>query len=134
MRWWDKWVGLPFRPDARGPREFDCWGLVRAVYAEERQIELPSYGEISARNLLAVARAMQAACGGSDRWLKVADPAAFDVAGMRLPGSSRVGHVGVMISSTAFLHVEQASASVVVDRHHFSVASRVAGFWRFQAV
>ena len=58
MDWWARYIGLPFQDGGRGPHAFDCWGLVRDVYARELAVALPSYGEISARDLVRVAHAM----------------------------------------------------------------------------
>jgi hypothetical protein len=35
-------IGKPYRPGARGPHEFDCWGLCAEVY-RRRGIALPDY-------------------------------------------------------------------------------------------
>ena len=36
-------VGKPYKIGGRGPNAFDCWGLVRYVYKELLNIELPVY-------------------------------------------------------------------------------------------
>ena len=53
-------VGQPFKEGARGPNEFDCWGLVREV-AKRSGTELPDFdrglsaliGDLDDRGLLA---------------------------------------------------------------------------------
>lgn len=132
MDWWANYVGLPFLDGGRGPEAYDCWGLVRAVYARMLGVDLPSYGEISARDLVRVARAM--AAGQDDGWRVVAAPQALDVCLMRSGrGGVPVVHVGVMADARRVLHVEPATAAVVVPVMHASVAGRIAGFRRLAA-
>jgi hypothetical protein len=90
---------------------------------------LPAYGEISARDLMRVARAMDAA--KDDGWAVPADRRALDVCLMRAPtGGRRVVHVGVLVDAARLLHVEAASAAVIVPLTHFSVAGRILGYRR----
>lgn len=123
--WAARYIGLPF---GDGPGQVNCWTLVVAVYARERGIDLPRYGEISALDLIRVARAMRA--GRDDGWRAVAAPDAFDVALMRSArGGAEAVHVGVMTDPHHVLHVEAASGAVRVPIRHFSVAGRILG-WR----
>ena len=126
MRWADAYVGTPFG-DAAG--ELTCWALVRRVYADRLGIDLPSYGEISAFDLLRIARAM--ARGKDDGWRTVSPPQDLDVCLMRGPqGGASVLHVGVMAGPRHLLHVEAATAAVLVPIAHFSVAGRILGYRR----
>ncbi len=129
MDWWANYVGLPFEDGGRGPYSFDCWGLVREIYADRLGVALPSYGEISARDLARIARTM----GGAkdDGWQAINVPRALDVVLMRSGrGGSCVVHVGVMVDGRRVLHVEAAAATAVVPLTHISVAGRVMGFRR----
>lgn len=126
MAWWSDYIGLPF---GEGAGEVTCWSLVARVYREHLAIDLPAYGEISARDLVRVARTMEAR--KDDGWQVVTDPQAFDVCLMRAPrGGAVVAHVGVMVNASSVLHVEAASAAVVVPVRHFTVAGRILGFRR----
>lgn len=126
MSWWAKYVGLPF---GEGQGEVTCWSLVARIYRECLHIDLPAYGEISARDLVRVARTMEA--NKDDGWSVVNQPLPFDVCLMRAPrGGSVVAHVGVMVDSQRVLHVEAASAAVVVPVRHFTVAGRILGYRR----
>ena len=129
MEWWSRYIGLPFEDGGRGPHGYDCWGLVRAIYADRLDVNLPSYGEISARDLARIARAM--AVGKDDGWRQVGVPRALDVALMRSGrGGARVVHVGVMVDGRRLLHIEEAAAAAVVPVSHFSVAGRIVGYRR----
>lgn len=127
--WWADYIGLPFKDGGRGPYEFDCWGLVRDVYMGQLGIALPSYGEISARDLARIARTMEA--GKDDGWRIPPVPRPLDVVLMRSgQGGARVVHVGVMVDSHRLMHVEVAAATAVVPIRHFSVAGRILGYRR----
>jgi cell wall-associated NlpC family hydrolase len=126
--WWGRYIGLPF---GEAPGEVTCWSLVVAVYRDQLGVELPSYGEVSARDLARIARAMRDGSGADDGWRVVSVPQAFDVCLMRGPqGGPLVVHVGVMVDEVRVLHVEAASAAVLVSVGHFSVARRIMGYRR----
>lgn len=126
------YIDIPFVDGGRDRSGCDCWGLVRMVHADAG-INLPSYGEISAGELLAVAREMS---GGMEDpvWRRVDGERRrpLDVVVMRrLSEASRVPvHVGVMVDEKRLLHVLIATNSVVVPLTHFSIAPRVIGFFR----
>lgn len=126
MSWWGRYIGLPF---GEGVGEVTCWSLVAEVYRNHLGIDLPAYGEISARDLVRVARTMEAR--KDDGWQAVTMPQEFDVCLMRAPrGGAFVAHVGVMIDPLRVLHVEAASAAVTVSVSHFTVAGRILGYRR----
>ena len=128
MRWWGRYVGLPF---GEGPGEVTCWSLIAQVYRDELGVELPAYGEISARDLVQVARTMGREQLG-EAWRAVAEPEAFDVAIMRSGrGGRAICHVGVMTGPSHVLHVDAATSAVVVPITHFSIRGRIAGFRRY---
>lgn len=131
MSWWGPLVGIPF---GHGEGQETCWSLVRRVYAEQLQIDLPSYGEISALDLIRVARAIGEGQLG-EHWRAVSAPRPFDVAIMRNGAGGRaICHVGVMIDAERVLHVQAETDSVVVPVSHYSIAMRLAGFRRYQDV
>lgn len=39
--WALKYLGKPWEPGKSGPDSYDCWGLVRAVYAKKYLVDLP---------------------------------------------------------------------------------------------
>ncbi len=125
MSWEAAYVGRPF---GVGPGEVTCWSLVRDVYRDRRGVTLPEYGEIDARDLVRIAAAMEA--GADDGWAPVDPPRELDVVLMRGWRGRGVVHVGVMVDDRRLLHVEEASATVVVPLTHRSVARRIVGFRR----
>lgn len=127
------YVGIPFVDGGRDRSGCDCWGLVRIVYAEQACIDLPSYGEIGAHELLAVTRALDAGML-DETWRRVDGETRrpLDVVVMkRLDKAGAVPvHVGVMLDARRVLHVEEATDSVAVAVTHPSVAGRIVGFYR----
>lgn len=121
MTWWGDYIGTPFE-------RAHCWALVRRVYAEQLGKTLPEYGEISADDLIRVARAMMR---GTDVWVQVDEPAPFDVVRMR--GKRWPVHVGVITRPGWLLHTEEATGAVHVPLDHWTVAPRVLDFWRHPA-
>lgn len=131
MTWLNRYVGLPFASRGRTAEGVDCWGLVRLIYTQVLGIELPSYGEISAHDLVRVSREISDGKDG-EVWAEVGKDAlkAFDVVVMRYHGTRRIGHVGVAVDASTMIHVEEASAAVVVPLAHFTIRERIACFRR----
>jgi cell wall-associated NlpC family hydrolase len=130
MTWAGRYIGLPFIDGGRGPVAVDCWGLVRLVFAQERAIDLPTYGEISAGALRSITRAIQAGQEAPEVWRQVKAPQAFDVAVMRGGASWRPCHVGVMVNGETVLHVEKDSATCLEPINGQVMKHRIIGFWR----
>ena len=106
------WV-MPLMParwvaNARGPTEFDCWGLVCHVYKTQFAITLPEYLEIQPDERVRVAKAMTTDTGAPP-WQRVDKPAHGDLVG--LSGNKAVHHVGVFldVDGGAVLHISSSS-------------------------
>lgn len=109
---WARYVGLPFKDGGRDWKGVDCWGLVRLVLKQERGVDVPSYGEISAMDLASVARYV-----GGESALEPWHPVKsgfrpFDVAVMHKRHAPI--HVGIMATDTHLLHVERHTHAVLV--------------------
>lgn len=118
MRSDEIYVGLPFVDGGRDFKGVDCWGLVRLFLSREAHIDVPSYGEISASDLI-VSKTIRDE-STKEPWADVADARRFDVLVMR----GRPLHVGVMVDGHNVLHVEEASASVIVPVTMQMIANR----------
>ena len=129
VTWAAPYVGKPFELGARGPTAFDCWGLVRSIYNDILDIELPGYGEIDASDLRRVTRQMIAG-RDAEPWKMVLEPQEFDVVVMGRYTSRFPGHVGIMIDDHRVLHTEQSCNACVVSFNNPSVRERILGFRR----
>ncbi|MBR9764150.1 MAG: C40 family peptidase [Rhodobacteraceae bacterium] len=130
MNWTRALVGAPYRDGGRGPKAFDCWGIVRQVFADQLGVDLPGYGDISADDLRRVAREM---ARGRDSWpwAPVEVPQEFDVAVMARPGGRAPVHVGVCTGAGTVLHTEQATGAVLVPLDSPLIRFRLLGFRRY---
>jgi hypothetical protein len=132
VNWAAKYVGIPFVDGGCSYAGCSCWGLVRMVLQNERGIELPSYGEIYASDLLAAARRIRHD-SISGTWLNVVTPKPFDVAVMYAMHGEKekvIGHVGVMSSETDLLHVWKETDAVNMSVTHPRVRYKIVGFYR----
>lgn len=129
--WAAKYIGLPFVDGGRSFKGADCWGLVRLIYAEELKIDLPSYGEIAAANLIGVVREITAGKDGEE-WAEVSAKQIqpFDVCVMRFNGKRRVGHVGIVVNTKTIIHVEAGINAAIVPLSHMSIRERIECFRR----
>lgn len=140
MTWAARYVGIPYA-DNDTTEGLHCWGLVQAVLDREAGVEVPSYGETSARDLAAVARQVEGDAD-IDPWSEVpsGEARAFDVVVMsgrvRSNGTSRRApiHVGVMIDAARILHVEQATDAVIVPLTHDTIRFRILKICRHKAL
>jgi cell wall-associated NlpC family hydrolase len=125
------YVGLKFVDGGRDRSGVDCWGLVRLVLLEVAQVEVPSYGEISAEDLVAVAREIGSGKDG-EVWLPTLRPRALDVVVMysRVDRRRHTTHCGIMVDDHRLLHIEKTHDAVVVALKHASVANRIQGYYR----
>jgi cell wall-associated NlpC family hydrolase len=132
MRGWEaRYVGMPYVDGGRNDKGVDCWGLVRLIYAEQLGIELPSYGEISAEDLLKVARRITAGKDGEE-WENVTRETIqpFDVCVMRFHGVRTVGHVGIVVTKKTIIHVEKGANTALVPLTDMTIRERIACFRR----
>lgn len=127
MRKWEAYVGLPFKDFGRDFNGVDCWGLVRLVLKSECNIDVPSYGDISAHDLIRVTSTIRGE-SSSEPWYPVEphEVKAFDVALMQ----GRPMHVGIMVSSEQLMHVEEKICTVLLPLTHPAISHRILGFRR----
>lgn len=100
--WAARLIGKPYRRGAAGPDAFDCWGLVRNVFALQHRVALPAVnigatpcGDAAAGEETAAAVLLQAARASG--FAPVAGPLqADDVLLMRNAEAGR--HIGVLIA------------------------------------
>ena len=116
---------MPFIDQGRDGKGVDCWGLVCLVMKRECGITLPAYGDISARDLIEVTATIREQ-SNAEPWHPVTKPKPFDVALMR----GKPMHVGIMADDSHVLHIEEATAAVLVPTSHPAIAFRLLGFRR----
>ena len=126
-------IGLPYCRGATGPQAFDCWGLVRHVFASRYGIAMPhvqvgQIGDESVDNVVAIKRA--AVVSG---WGPVSDRSAHDGDIVLMDGPEG-RHVGVMIEGDYDLRLLHSVEGVGVCAQPLAEVERWGyrsfNFWR----
>jgi cell wall-associated NlpC family hydrolase len=113
-----------------------CWGVVRAVYAEQYGLELPTYGT---RCPNAADAAQVALLVTEERWREQAWHAVplgsekpGDVLLLRARGFP--AHVGVVVGDHRMLHCECEATTACEDYHRLNWRRRIVGCYRHAAL
>jgi cell wall-associated NlpC family hydrolase len=128
--WAASWVGLPFVPKGRDPLVgLDCWGLVRAVYAQRYGIALPlwdDYDDIHDRRALsdAISASRTAVVPIARTDAREGDLVILNLAGYPC-------HVGLVLDDPWFLHARDGRRSGIERLDSVAWANRVEGFYRW---
>jgi sulfur carrier protein ThiS len=128
--WWNDYITIPYKKMGRDIDGLDCWGLVRLIYKDQFNIDLPSYAnEYNAddnHNTLAELIAIS-----KENWSKTEHPMIGDVLLLRAEGS--LSHVGVVISPTHFIHVIE-DINVAIERYDQGKwKNRLEGAYRYDS-
>lgn len=126
--WVGKWIGLPFADKGRGPDAFDCWGLVRAVLADQFGVTLPDYADAytDAHDHASVAAAVEA--GLRDGWQTVDKPQCGDLIVIKIAG--RPWHCALAVTPERFLHVPDKGTSCIERLDNVIWTRRIEGVYR----
>lgn len=91
MQWMYKYYGIPWVPGGRTFEGFDCWGLVRSVYLQQLDLDLPLY-MVDPNKKLSVSRMM---IDGLSDWHSLDEPKHMSL--VVLSKSKIPSHVGIYI-------------------------------------
>lgn len=107
-------IGRPWKSGADGPKQFDCWGLLRHAYRERRGILLPMFPGIEETGPREVIREIEAAT--ESRWSEIAKPEHFCAVG--ISAGRRITHVGLWldVDEGGVLHSAQQCGVVFQTR------------------
>jgi cell wall-associated NlpC family hydrolase len=129
--WVQHYLNLPFVEKGRDRTGLDCYGLVRLVYQEQRQIDLPSYTERYATTndraeIQAIARQELHA-----RWqpIPLEEARLFDALILRIGGDPI--HFGLVLDDQYFLHTMRGIWSVAERWTSLAWSQRVIGAVRY---
>lgn len=125
--WSNKYINIPFKDSGRDLNGCDCWGLVRLVYQQEFDIELPSFSgeyDVNDPKLLHDLIAQH-----KEGWEVITEPEPGCVVLFRMFGSE--SHVGVAVSSTQFLHAREKYASAIENFASTEWKNRIVGYYKY---
>jgi len=132
-QWARQYLGKPFKSFGRGPNEFDCWGLVHAIYRNELGVSLPHYS-ISPACTGLISDTMDKDLNSHD-WEETKEPSEFDIVIMALnwdkPNLSN--HIGIYLGSGACIHSIEETGVVIINLSHPLWRNRVRGYYKWQS-
>lgn len=122
-----EYIGLPFESGGRGPVAYDCYGLLRLVYAERLGIELPAhcgYSDVMTPTTAAMIRR------GMIDWAPVTTPEPWDAVLFNVDG--RGNHIGLVIQPGLMLHTAPGKDATIENYQRPYWRARIEGFYRWQ--
>lgn len=131
--WAVKYIGLPFQIGARGPDKFDCWGLVREIYRQEKGVELSEIQGISALDVPATLKAFDTEI--KSHWKEIFYPEEFCAVCMGTVGEV-FWHVGVGLqlnNEWKILHTREKVNAVLDNVQRLRLrCMTIKKFYRYQ--
>lgn len=123
----EPYLFIPFKEKGRDWSGCDCWGLVRLVYKEQLDIELPEFnGYKTLKDREVIDQMIE---GNIGHWIEI--PAGEEQIGdgvlMRLLGRP---HMGVVCRVNHVLHTNESGATTE-DYTRPNLRNRVIGFRRY---
>lgn len=126
--WSNNYIGIPFKEKGRDRRGADCWGLVRLIYKEQYNIDLPSfaneYPSVDDRE-----RIHELIAQYKEAWNPVDTPSDGSVVLFRMLGSET--HIGVAINEQEFIHVREGADSVIERFDSVNWKNRLIGHFKY---
>jgi len=127
----NNYIGIPFKEHGDTIAGVDCWGLVRLVYRDLLNIELPAYHDVysTCTDRKNINKQVERSVSG---WLTIgdADRQLLDVVLIKI-GKYKC-HVGVYGDCGMIVHAAQDKEAVVAERlNSKKYRDRVEGYYRY---
>ena len=100
----EKYIGLKYKEKGRDFDGVDCYGLVRLIYKNEFQIDLPSFS--SEYTQTDVERIQELIAQYKEGWESIEKPEEGSIVLFRVLGSE--SHVGIVVNSEQFIKIVQS--------------------------
>ena len=127
--WTDNYIELPFKHNGRDRLGIDCWGLVKLVYREILDIELPDYsGALKDSSPETLNQLSELVKGERPKWKEVKTPSEFDLVLLRIRGLAI--HTGIIAPKREFLHILEGINSTVEPLNSLMWRRRIVGYFR----
>jgi cell wall-associated NlpC family hydrolase len=134
LAWVNDFVGVPYLVNGRDRDGWDCWGVVLAVFREQRGVTLPDWRRGAPYDLAAQARAFGGAWAeaqAAELAVRVEHPEHWSIALVarhRLPH-----HVGVVLGAGVLHCAEKSAGTVYEPLSRFDRNYPGATWWRWTA-
>ncbi len=134
----NKYIGLPYRESGRSIEGVDCFGLIRLIYKEVREIELPGFEEVGYNNKTwHNSKGKDITDNIGSKLLRVNPPyGLYDgIIFYKYIGSRIADHIGMYLGNNKFIHIEENSTSMISRlestpyEHRIYAALRYNGEW-----
>jgi cell wall-associated NlpC family hydrolase len=129
-RWVERYCGIPFAENGSTKEACNCWGLCALVLSERANVEVDRYAHIVSTEGRRIAKQIAQAQGEYVSVLREADVREFDLVVMKPMGRGIPWHIGIMVSSTHVLHIEEDAESSCVPLSHDLIKPRLVSFHR----
>jgi len=123
----EKYIGIPFQEKGRDTSGVDCWGLVRLIYKQEYNINLPSFSEDY--ELSDDARIGELFAQYQEGWETLSSPEPGCAVLFRMFGTE--SHIGVVVEGHKFIHVREGRDSVIESLESPKWSKRIVGYFKY---
>ena len=123
----NKYIGIPFKANGRDSTGLDCWGLVRLVYKQEYNIDLPSF--TTEYDINDDERIKELFDQYKEGWIKLDFPEPGCAVIFNILGETT--HIGIFVENNKFLHVREGMDSVLESLENQKWNRRVQGFYKY---
>jgi Putative phage tail protein/NlpC/P60 family len=125
--WSNKYIGIPYKQKGRDFNGIDCWGLLRLVYSEEFNINLPSFAtEYTQEDIV---RIQDLIAQYKEGWQQLDSPEEGCAVLFRILGTE--SHIGIATSSTHFLHAREKHSVVVESFESTAWKNKIVGYFKY---
>jgi len=125
--WHNKYIGIPFLDKGRDTDGIDCWGLVRLVYKQEYNIDLPNFStDYEADD---AERMKDLLAQYKEGWEKLDAPTEGCIVLFNILGVE--SHMGIAVSSTHFLHARDRYDSAIESFDSVGWRNRITGYYKY---
>lgn len=123
-------IGKTYKSGARGPEQYDCWGLVMEVASRNGQ-ELPDY-EVDAydKNAVMVLTRIEKNLKKWRRWPDGQEPRPGLIVAFQLNKPGEITHAGFMVGNKTFIHCIQKKGVVIEPTERYQ--NLIEGYYEFR--
>ena len=129
-RWVERYCGIPFTKNGDNRDGCNCWGLCALVLSERARVEVERYAHIASSEGRRIAKEIAQAQHEYVAVLHKSDLLEFDLVVMRPVGRGIPWHIGIMVSPSHVLHIEEDAESSCVPLTHDLISPRLVSFHR----